>query len=281
NPNNIEYFWHRLMYRTASGEFSDVCTAQLVMNNFESTKLVAMKMMRVFTSNSRYLEGSYRNKMLNLATQWHALSHENVMQCMGLAQVDYYLGFVLPLCQEPITTYVRLNPDVSKLSLLRQVAAGVEYLHSRNVVHTDIRGSNVLMNNGVPQLTDIGLTHIIDYHDFTAVSPFKRARWMGPDVLSADEGVEIYTQSSDVYALAMTILEVFSGMPPFPNRRSTMVVMRDVVNGVRPRRPEEPPIPDAVWCLLQFCWFQNPEERPSAYLVHSWLKCVEASEESK
>ena len=39
-----------------------------------------------------------------------------------------------------IREYLREYPDIPKLPMLRRIAGGLEYLHSQNVIHGDIRG---------------------------------------------------------------------------------------------------------------------------------------------
>ena len=73
------------------------------------------------------------------------------------------------------------------------------------------------------------------------------------------------TKHSDCYALGMVILEVLSGKPPFSNYNG-MTVMRKIVEGERPGRPEGQ---EAVWFtadlweMLEQCWSLQPERRPT------------------
>jgi len=141
---------------------------------------------------------------------------------------------------------------------------------------------NILIDrDGRARLADFGLLIIVSdstYH--TSSSTPKSAgttRWMSPELLDPDRfGCEDgrATKESDCYALGMVILEVLSGKPPYPNCNG-MVVMRKVVEGERPGRPEgkeEVWFTDDLWVILEQCWLPRPERRPA---INAVLQCLE------
>ena len=82
------------------------------------------------------------------------------------------------------------------------------------------------------------------------------------------------TKESDCYALGMVILEVLSGKPPFPGY-SGLIVMRKVIDGERPGRPdgkEEVWFTGDLWEILEQCWLPRPERRPE---IEAVLQCLE------
>ena len=84
------------------------------------------------------------------------------------------------------------------------------------------------------------------------------------------------TNESDCYALGMVILEVLSGQVPFP-RDGPLIVMRKVIDGDRPGRPqgaEGPWFVDDLWETLELCWSPSPKSRPTVEVVLDCLKWV-------
>jgi len=82
------------------------------------------------------------------------------------------------------------------------------------------------------------------------------------------------TAESDRYALGMVILEVLSGQPPFALDKD-FIVMRKVIEGERPGRPEGSEwawFTDDLWRMLELCWAIPPETRPS---IEAVLECLE------
>ena len=98
---------------------------------------------------------------------------------------------------------------------------------------------------------------------------------LDPDQFGPKDGRP--TRESDRYALGMVIYEVLSGKVPFAPYRD-YVVMRKVIEGERPERPQGEEgirFTDDMWQTLQQCWTQEPEERPRLEVI---LGCLEPSD---
>ena len=141
---------------------------------------------------------------------------------------------------------------------------------------------NILIDqDGRARLADFGLLIIVSdstYH--TSSSTPKSAgttRWMSPELLDPvrfgrEDGRA--TKESDCYALGMVILEVLSGKPPFSGDGG-FIVMRKVIEGERPGRPEGKEkvwFTDELWEILEQCWLPQPERRPA---IDAVLECLE------
>lgn len=100
---------------------------------------------------------------------------------------------------------------------------------------------------------------------------------MSPELLNPEESGQSEgrpTPESDCYALGMVIYEVLTGDAPFA-RYSGFVVIRKVLDGGRPDRPQGPQgewFPGGVWEILGRCWEHRPGDRPSLDVV---LLCLQ------
>ena len=142
--------------------------------------------------------------------------------------------------------------------------------------------ANILIDqDGHARLADFGLLIIVsDPTNLTApssVTACGTTRWMSPELLDPDR-FELTdsqpTQESDFYALGMVILEVLSGRAPFAQYKD-FVVMRKVMEGERPGRPEGAEgawFTDDLWQVLNLCWEAQPGSRPTTKAV---LECLE------
>ena len=173
-------------------------------------------------------------------------------------------------------------------------------MHSRGMVHGDLKGvwfrmlvlalspdlcfiqANILIDrDGRACLADFGLLIIVSNstHPTTTSSSGSggTTRWMSPELLDPDKfGFKNSrpTKESDCYALGMVILEVLTGQVPFPCR-SNLLVMRTVVNGGRPERPEGPEaiwFMDELWETLERCWSPELKLRPTLVAVSEHLE---------
>jgi serine/threonine protein kinase len=136
-----------------------------------------------------------------------------------------------------------------------------------------IKANVMIDENGHARLADFGLlTFVSDLTNPTNSSSATNAgttRWMSPELLHPEQfGFKQSqpTKKSDCYALGMVILEVLSEEPPFA-RDKDFIVMRKVIEGERPERPEGAGFTDGLWRMLEQCWLPSPKNRPTVEAV--------------
>jgi len=143
-----------------------------------------------------------------------------------------------------------------------EIAEGLHYLHSQRVVHGDLRGANILVDdNGHACLADFGLTVFTDVTVISHGTQYHGGslRWMAPELHQLTSETR-RTRASDVYAFACVGLELYSGRPPFSDLRPDIAVVLGVLEGKRPNRPSG--LPDWMWRLITSCWSQEATARP-------------------
>ena len=141
--------------------------------------------------------------------------------------------------------------------------------------------ANILIDqDGHARIADFRLLTVSDSTRTTVSSSPKvagTARWMSPERLNPrrfgfKDGRA--TKESDCYAFGMVILEVLTGRPPFPHY-SDITVVRKVVDGERPMRPQGPGrvwFTDDLWGMLERCWSPQPKVRPTAEAILGHLE---------
>ena len=95
---------------------------------------------------------------------------------------------------------------------------------------------------------------------------------LDPDRFSFKDGRA--TKESDCYAFGMVIREVLTGRVPFSSYKE-FVVMKKVLDGERPRRPQGPEavwFTDDLWGMLERCWSSQPHVRPTAEAILEHLE---------
>ncbi|XP_024517227.1 fibroblast growth factor receptor 1 isoform X2 [Selaginella moellendorffii] len=162
------------------------------------------------------------------------------------------------------------------LSIMLQVAAAMELLHSKDMIHRDLKTDNILVRQHRDivrvKVADLGLAcvHLGGLHtDRRGTKNF-----MAPEVYAS----ETYSKKADVYSFAMVCYHVLTGTLPFADvLRKPMHEFFAMVSKEK-RRPVIPgnwPI-DLVE-LVTSCWRHEPEERPTFAMVTERLKLIRAS----
>ncbi|WVF67899.1 hypothetical protein IAT40_002660 [Kwoniella sp. CBS 6097] len=165
-----------------------------------------------------------------------------------------------------ILTYLKTPQGIhcNKLAFVCEMAQGMEYLHSRDIIHGDFKATNVLVDDDAHAIIcDFGLSQL--KMDFTSKSqelfdePPATAgtlRWQSPERIAGG----LLTKENDVYAWAMSVYEVLTGTVPF-GYIDDNVARKNIINGIRPARPES--VEGGLWELITKCWTHDPAQRPT------------------
>ncbi|KAJ7590438.1 kinase-like domain-containing protein [Mycena floridula] len=247
----------------AFGEFSDVYRGVLTTSG--QVKEVALKVMR--GSRRDMVDGLVKN-LRREGAKWRTLKHDNVAEFYGLAlNMGPMPALVLPYYPKGnVVTFVReTSPSGDeKLRLIKEVASGISYLHEHNIVHGDIRGANVLVTaEGRAVLVDFGLAFLINSGEFTTSKTAGNSRWTAPELMSAEDEDVTLSFSTDVFAFAMTVIEIYTENRPFNAIKNDTTVLYAVISGKRPDIPANIKESGSLRRLIERCWDQNPSKRPT------------------
>ncbi|KAG8769148.1 hypothetical protein FRC12_005144, partial [Ceratobasidium sp. 428] len=206
---------------------------------------------------------------------WHKLSHQNIANLLGMGTFRGHIAMISPwIAPGDFYKFIDKFPGTDRMDLCIQVANGLTYLHKNKVVFGDLKAQNILIgHDGVAKLTDFGLSVLSEAtcaFSTTHTTGAGSTRWMAPELLSDIPVNQSY--ESDIYALAMTFIEILTGAFPFPGLHDTAVMFRVMFKQAIPGRPEileaQSLHHDSWWELLQRCWDRTPDRRPKA---SDWL----------
>ena len=209
-------------------------------------------------------EDRHKDAFIREATLLKALRHRNVVQFLG-ASLDGPQGTALL-----VTELMELGDMWRALpakddrgerifgwynrgaQCVVDVANGLHYLHTKRVVHFDLKSANILLSKaGTAKLADIGMARVLNKSHLSIISGLGTFAWSAPEVLAGRR----CTEKADIYSLGVVLWEICTGEAP--NRGD----MRSL------EAPED--CPQAIVDLYKQCVRENPEERPSA------LECLQ------
>ncbi|KAF5331842.1 hypothetical protein D9611_008960 [Ephemerocybe angulata] len=205
---------------------------------------------------------------------WHSFDHPNLLRFLGMATdlafSSTFPSLISPYCErKSVLEYITAHPEVTRLPIILGVAKGLQYLHSRDAIHGDIRASNVLMgDNGEPLLCDFGRCKVLGRRGYT--TDFACAyRYMPPEILNwkpapdSTESKPMTTRESDVYAFGLIAFEVLSGRVVY-HGKGDPTVYKHVSAGRHPAKEDcQNPDIESFWPMLEKCWNKDPVKRPT------------------
>ncbi|KAJ7924652.1 hypothetical protein B0H13DRAFT_2315167 [Mycena leptocephala] len=139
------------------------------------------------------------------------------------------------------------------LRLTLEITQGLDYLHSMNIVHGDLRGANILISDEYHAcLSDFGLA--------TTIQEGNSDTTYGS--LCPAPATPAMTRSTDVYAFAIYQME--TGAPPFADVPEVSAMFK-ILAGERPERPKA--MSDGMWDLVNAAWAEDFRKRPNTAQV--------------
>ncbi|CAL9054295.1 unnamed protein product [Musa banksii] len=150
-----------------------------------------------------------------------------------------------------------------RLLIAMDAAIGMEYLHSKNIVHFDLKCDNLLVNlkdqsRPICKVCDFGLSKM-KLHTMVSGGVRGTLPWMAPELLYTS-GNKV-SEKIDVYSFGIVMWEILTGEEPYADMHYGEVIGGLLHNTLRP------PVP--VSCnkdwrnLMELCWAADPEQRPT------------------
>ena len=190
-------------------------------------RTVAIKTIRkeLISKDSEYR--AYRDRFFREAHIFGSLSHPNIVALYDVGETDDglpYLTMEYVLDASLGTLDRRLSLD-QVMWLLAQLASGIDYAHSREILHRDIKPTNVLLGEGEEaKIADFGVAKVLGAEFTRSQTRFGTPGYMSPEQVLGNT----LTRSSDVFSLAVVAFELLSGRKPFPGKSVHSVLYKIV-----------------------------------------------------
>lgn len=204
------------------------------------------------------------------------LHHPNIVQYLGTSADDHNLNIFLEYVPggsiaEMLKQYNTFQEPLIK-NFVRQILAGLSYLHSRDIIHRDIKGANILVDNkGGIKISDFGISKRVEASAMLGTSAVSGGRghlhrpslqgsvyWMAPEVVRQTA----HTMKADIWSLGCLVVEMFIGAHPFPDCSQLQAIFAIGNNQARPPAPEH--ASKEACAFLDVTFEINYEKRPSA-----------------
>ena len=251
-------------------------------------ELMAVKQVEVPSNSNSTLDKKKENMVAALKREidlLRDLQHENIVQYLGSNSDAEHFNIFLEYVPggsvaAMLNSYGSLHEPLIR-NFVRQILAGLSYLHGRDIIHRDIKGANVLVDNkGNIKISDFGISKRVEASALLA--PQKNGGhihrpslqgsvfWMAPEVVKQTS----YTRKADIWSLGCLIVEMFTGTHPFPNCSQLQAIFQIGNSSAKPSTPEK--ASEEGKAFLSRTFETDHEKRPSAdeLLLMPFLKQI-------
>ena len=149
-----------------------------------------------------------------------------------------------------------------------QVGAALDALHGRDIVHRDVKPSNIVLAERGAVLTDLGLAKGRAYTVLTRPGQvLGTLDYMAPEIIKGEEA----GPASDIYALACVAYECITGRPPFADKGVFQVGKAHVVDEPPDASAARSDIPKEFGWAISQALAKDPARRPPSGIAFANL----------
>ncbi|GMG21241.1 unnamed protein product [[Candida] boidinii] len=200
------------------------------------------------------------------------LDHINIVQYLGFEKTkDTYSIFLEYVSGGSVSRCIRaygVFPEDLIRYLTKQVLEGLAYIHSKGILHRDLKADNLLLEpDGVCKISDFGISKKMEniYSNNSEMSFQGTIYWMAPEVITVKEH-KGYSAKVDIWSLGCVVLEMVGGKRPWHNfNAGSAIYALFSMDTYSPIADETLSlIPPQTKSFLDLCFQKDPELRPTA-----------------
>lgn len=214
----------------------------------------------------------HRNMFFHESKKIYGSRHSNIVEIQHATSCDNNVYFTMPFYENGSLNKVINNRyltvrEIVKISL--EFLSGLHYIHTKNLVHFDIKPTNVMINNnGKAMLTDFGLARYTDGYGIAKFSKVYRSHYP-PECIDSN----IMTKQADIYQAGLTLYRMCNGNLNFMNQykghmnKGGSKLLFDKIKKERfPARDYLPHIPSKLKRIVNKSLRINPDDRHHSVL---------------
>eukprot|EP00501_MAST-03F_sp_TOSAG23-6_P002249 GSMAST32.ASY1.ANO1.2349.1 assembled CDS len=251
----------KLLDRLGKGSFGAVYQAE----HLETNQIVAIKVIRLPTHKG----------MKDEIEMLRACSHPNIVRYIGTYYKENAVWITMEQCVYGSVSDIYNRRGIpftpNEISIILQDSLrGLSYLHSKKIIHRDIKGGNILLaSGGVAKMADFGVSTMLSGNVAKSSTFVGTPYWMAPEVIDGNE----YDASADIWSLAVTAIEMAEMEPPNFDL-VPMQALTKIPSLPSPRLRDEEMAGTLLSSFLEICLQKDPADRPTSgeLLQHAYVR---------
>ena len=190
---------------------------------------------------------------------WTKLDHRNIVRVLDFSITPMpYLE--LELCDQSLDKLPKPMPPDEAARIIFDIAEGLKFAHDRKIIHRDLKPQNILLKNGIPKISDWGLSRVMTESKSTTATSFT-LYYAAPEQISGEHKDE----RTDIWQLGVILYELVTGQLPFTGDSPGAVM-----TAITTRNPQSPTVINPslhdVEAMIIKCLEKDPDKRYQSVL---------------
>ncbi|XP_060100147.1 receptor-interacting serine/threonine-protein kinase 1 isoform X2 [Heteronotia binoei] len=216
------------------------------------------------------------------------LNHNRVVKLLGVILEDGNYSLVMEYVHKGNLMSVLKATEIPltvKGQFILEIIEGMLYLSEQGLVHKDLKPENILVDEDFHiKIADLGVACFKNWSRLTKEETSRQRKlkcntksnagtlfYMAPEHLHSINITPV--EKSDVYSFGIVLWAIFANKEPYENATNDEHVYFCVMRGNRPLIAEiEESCPREIISLMERCWSQNPEDRPTFAEINMMYK---------
>lgn len=167
------------------------------------------------TASGKELVNRFKEKFLKEAALIAQFDNPHIVRIYDIFEENNTAYYVMEFLEDRWSQFGKNGtPWELSLNIIKQVGDGLSYLHSQNVLHLDVKPSNILFRKDCAVLIDFGISKRYDSQGGqTSTTPVGISKGFAP-LEQYNQGVQIFQPATDIYSLGATLYKILTGETP-------------------------------------------------------------------
>ena len=166
------------------------------------------------SQGSRDLVERFKTKFIKEAETIASLNNTHIVRIFDIFEENGTAYYTMELLEDSKKRFATPLSIDNALDVISQIGDALQYIHSQNVLHLDVKPSNIMFRGADAVLIDFGISKRYDDEGGqTSTTPVGISKGYAP-LEQYNQGMQSFTPATDVYSLAATLFRLLIGETP-------------------------------------------------------------------
>lgn len=208
--------------------------------------------------------------------------HANIVPIHDMFEINGYSLIVMRLIHGDTLKKVLYDlkkplPLSQAVIILRKILHGLDFVHSRGIVHLDLKPGNIFLSlSDEVLIMDFGISVLLEEQSIISGKAFGTPYFMSPEQINCS----YLDARSDIYSVGIVLYIMLTGVHPFQHAHNLEQMIKSHLSE-EPKKPSSlvPNLPDQFDAIVLKCLQKKPDERfRNCWEIENELEKIKSNE---